>query len=80
MANPMSASEAWEVVKLHADIEWPSVDDEAQYARACAIVEALVGFHEARCMEWDSPQAGGSKAINKWYQVRALERGEGASK
>lgn len=81
MGEHMSAREALEIVKGGhpgaASVAFGKPEG-IRYARACAIVEALVDFHEARCAEWDSARAvpASELAINKWYHVRALERGE----
>lgn len=77
VANPMTAREAWEIVKVGEPIDaFPWVENAAiaRYARACAIVEALVAAHE------DMSEMPDDDVTGAVVHVRALERGEGESK
>lgn len=85
MANHMSAREAWEIVKggnpMHR--RYPEEWEVMRYARACAIVEALVDAHESRCA-LDDDETGDrptrlllvEACLEALAHVRALERGE----
>lgn len=72
MSDPMTARQAWEIVRggnpMHR--RYPEEWEVMCYARACAIVEALVHAHEGldEASEYDVPI--------RTAKVRALERGD----
>lgn len=87
MSDPMTARQAWEIAKLGDPEHWdpenlPSGDwslsrASDNYARACAIVEALVAEHEADVLARHHGSAARLGVYELAFETtRALELGE----